>query len=410
MPHSSAAAHAHIEAPKDCTGCALCANVCSHQAISMVWSQEGFLIPHVDEDACTHCGVCVRMCPALRPAPPSEKLKDCRVEAYGAWHRSSEVHRSSSSGGIFTALAEQTIARGGCVFGVIWQDKLHAVFTKAETLDELAAMRGSKYTMAIPGAVYQEVRRELKKGRRVLFAGTPCQVHALRTLLRRPNENLLTLDVVCHGVPSRLLLERYIEEAEASEGKSVQYVDFRDKRSSWLNYSQTCWFSDGSRLSHLLHEDAYMSLFLSDVLLNRCCYHCRYSHFPRQGDITLGDFWGVQELHPDWPIREGISAVLVNSERGNRALSSLNASVELRPVSPDEIIRFKPQSYQASSSLIPGARRQVLRELPRKPLADLVQRYTGGKWLGPIFIPAGSLLGRMLRRLRRRLNQLRHLR
>lgn len=197
----------HIIVPQNCTGCGLCANVCSKDAIRMVWSKNGFLVPSVDVSSCVNCGMCVKQCIALEEKETySDELTS--VESYGGWNKDIDIHMSSSSGGTFTALAIKAIEQGGVVYGVVWKDKLTAVFDKTDSVDGLARMRGSKYTQAVPGNVYREVRSDLKSGRKVLFSGTPCQVHALKKYLRKNYENLLTIDIVCHGVPSHLILER----------------------------------------------------------------------------------------------------------------------------------------------------------------------------------------------------------
>lgn len=387
----------HIVAPPDCTGCSLCANVCGHDAIAMVWSEEGFLIPQVDEAACVGCGLCVLKCPALQERPKvQDDLRDS-VPTFGAWHRDAEVHRASSSGGVFTALASWVLAQGGCVFGVVWRDKVTAVFTKAESMEEVAMMRGSKYTTAMPLFAYREVKAELKKGRRVLFTGTPCQVHALRRYLVKDYENLLTFDIVCHGVPSHLLLEKYVREAEQEAGQTVSYVSFRGKRDSWKRFDQVCHFADGSERVCYLGEDEYMKVFLSDVVLNECCYNCRYAHFPRQGDLTLGDFWGADRLHADWPIRDGITVLLANSPKGVEAMREVSGAVETAQVPFDEVYRYQGVVFVRPHKELPQQRAEALVHL-RGPqsLKAWIRRFPHMRYFGPFRVNTRSLLYRVL--------------
>ncbi len=335
-----------IVTPPNCTGCGLCANLCSQDAISMEWSQEGFLIPTVDEARCIECGLCIKRCVALE-APLNHQDELDSVEAYGAWNLDEAIQLSSSSGGIFTALAEQVFSQSGCVYGVIWQDKETASFTKAENSAQLAAMRGSKYTPALPDYVYRDVRDELKAGRHVLFAGTPCQVYALKKFLRKDAPHLLTLDIVCHGVPSRLILQKYIQEDEERTGKAIERIFFRDKRTSWNNYSVTRHYSDGTSDTCTHSRDSFMRMFLSDGALNRACYNCPFAHLPRPGDISAGDYWGVQNVHPNWPISKGISSVIANSEKGKAALRSLaeNKTVNLQEDAFTNLYAGQPRSY-----------------------------------------------------------------
>lgn len=401
MDMSKAEKRDHIVAPEECTGCSLCANVCGHDAIRMVWSEEGFLVPQVDEGACVGCGLCVLKCPALQERPKvQDELRDS-VPTFGAWHRDREVHMASSSGGVFTALAEWVLAQGGCVFGVVWRDKETAVFAKAESMEEVARMRGSKYTTAMPLYVYREVRAEQKRGRRVLFSGTPCQVHALRRFLGKPYELLLTVDVVCHGVPSRLLWQSFVAEAEGRSGKVVRMVSFRDKDEGWLRYNLTTHFTDGSREAQLYYDTDFMRLFLSDVALNRCCYDCRYAELPRQGDVTLGDFWGVQGLHPDWPIREGVAALLVNSPAGEAAMAAVADVLVCRRVPFREVYDGQDMLHDKGQRRVHPYRARVLRAARRMSLARLRRRFVGTLLVGPLALRRDCLLLRVLRRLRR---------
>lgn len=390
----------YIDAPQNCTGCALCANVCSQGAISMVWNAEGFLIPQVNTNACINCGLCAKQCIALEAKPAyTDDIQS--VLAWGGWHKNEKIHLQSSSGGIFTALAEETLMAGGCVFGVVWQDKYTAVFSKAETLVELNRMRGSKYTPAMPGKVYQAVRLELNTGRRVLFSGTPCQVHALKKYLRKSYDNLLTIDIVCHGVPSHIILEKYVQEAEARTGKTIDHISFRDKPEGWLLYHVTCHYNDGSTTSVPLDKDLYMRLFLCDKALNLVCYNCPYAHIPRQGDITLGDYWGVQKNHPDWPIDRGISVVLANTARGHQCLQQVSDKVTLCEEPFDKIYSGQPVVYVRPEKQVPKERDLLLAKLPFWSSEKLLQKLVNSVRLGPIYLKRNGTIHNLLRKCMR---------
>ena len=385
----------YISPPDNCTGCGLCANVCSQDAISMEWSKEGFLVPGVDTDRCINCGLCVKQCIALEDKP--EYTDDIgSVVAFGGWNKDLDIHLKSSSGGIFTALAERVILKGGIVFGVIWQDKLTAVFDKAETTEELAKMRGSKYTPAVPGKVYRDVRSELHTGRTVLFSGTPCQVHALKKHLRKPYKNLLTIDIVCHGAPSHLILEKYIAEDEANTGKTIDHVSFRDKPEGWMRFHVTRHYTDGSKVSEALSTDMYMRIFLCDKALNLVCYNCPYAHIPRQGDITLGDYWGVENHHPDWPIDKGISAILANNEKGKQALNQLSDVLDLRSEPFRKIYAGQDVVYVRPQKQIPEDRELVLKSLCEWSLGNVLCRLVNTVKLGPVRLPTNGIIYKAL--------------
>ena len=320
----------------------MCANLCPAGAISMKWSEDGFLVPEVSETLCTHCGVCLAKCPVEMQKSASVGAADC-THVYGGWNTDAVLHEQSSSGGIFSSIAQWVLARGGCVFGVVWEDKLHAVFAMAENEAELSAMRGSKYVQAEPRRVYVAVRAELMKGRYVLFVGTACQVQALKVFLRKNYERLITIDIVCHGMPSRLLFQKYVSEKEALTGKEIERVSFRDKPEGWYKYHVTSHFTDGSSVSTELLRDSYMRLFLCDKGLKTLCYDCPFIQSSRPGDISLGDFWGVEHFQPEWPIHRGISAIIANSEWGNQILLELESegSIRLYPEKLEHMIPYQ---------------------------------------------------------------------
>lgn len=387
----------YITPPQNCTGCGLCDNVCSHNAISMVWSKEGFLIPQVNTEACINCGLCSKQCIALEEK--QEYTDDVgSVAAWGGWNKNESTHLQSSSGGVFSALAEHILAEGGCVFGVVWKDKHTAIFEKAESKEELARMRGSKYTPALPGKVYQQVKAELKSGRQVLFSGTPCQVHALKKYLRKPYVNLLTVDIVCHGMPSHLILEKYIDEDEKKTSKTIDHVSFRDKPEGWQKFHVTRHYTDGSASSATLAQDTYMRMFLCDKALNYICYNCPYAHIPRQGDISLGDYWGVQKIHPDWPIDKGISAILANTAKGIQCLQQLSDKLTLCEEPFDKIYSKQDAVYVRPAKQIPKERELILAILPFWTLEKVLHKLVNRVKFGPIHLQRNGLTHRILRK------------
>lgn len=397
----------YITPPENCTGCGLCANVCPKDAISMVWNTQGFLVPQVDTSACINCGLCVRMCPAqpdkLKKPDVIQDQSTPTPTAFGAWNKDTAIHKASSSGGIFTALSRLIFAAGGCVFGVIWNNKNTASFAKAENEEELAAMRGSKYTQAIPGMVYREVKNELGKGRQVLFCGTSCQVHALKQYLRKDYENLLLVDILCHGVPSRNLLNAYISKLEDTTGKELAQIQFREKAGDWHRYQVRKIFTDGSTLSHRNGEDTFMRLFVGDFALNRACYSCPHATFPRVGDITLGDFWGdLYSLHPEWPICEGIGSVLANTARGESKLHQLAESEQIilhrEPL--QNLIDGQRSTYLRQTHP-PKNRESTLARLKEESVASLYKELCGTVKFGIFRFRRNGVIHKAYNKLRR---------
>ena len=392
----------HITPPDNCTGCGLCANVCSKDAIRMAWSKEGFLVPQVDVSACVNCGLCVKMCPAQPGAMNNVSYTDDieAVVAYGGWNCNDSIHCGSSSGGVFSALAEHVFAEGGCVFGVVWKDKVTATFTKAENMVELEPMRGSKYTQAELGKIYRDVKTELLKGRQVLFSGTACQVYALKKYLRKPYENLLTFDIVCHGVPSRKLLQAYVKHYEEAEGKELKEIYFRFKDGNWQGYKVQKRFKDGSVLNHVNSQDMFMNLFVGDYMLNKCCYNCPHAHLPRPGDITLGDYWGnLKAMHPDWPISDGIGSLVANSDKGRDILEKLaeegKITLHLEPFR--NLYNGQQRSYiRGQKSDIPKERESALLALDNVPIEKVFDQYCNRTRIGLFHIRTNGLLFQFL--------------
>lgn len=248
---------------------------------------------------------------------------------FSAWNRDSSTRNKSSSGGVFSALAELIIDRGGCVFGVVWEDELLAKHDYVETKEALHKMLGSKYIQSNPLFSLRKVKEKLKEGRYVLFSGTPCQISGLKSYLRKPHEKLFTVDVSCHGVPSRKLFDEYIKYQECILGGKITQVRMRDKSTGWIGYSIVCENEEGQIYSREHNNDLFMRGFLSDICLNEPCYNCAYSKRERISDLTLADYWGVWNKHRWWKTEKGVSLVLTNTNKGHDLIKSLSTKLKL---------------------------------------------------------------------------------
>ena len=347
-----------------CVGCGLCADVCPAHAITMGINRNGYITPQIDVQACINCGLCVKKC-IVSKTDEKKCSQEKVLELYAAWNKDEKIMKDSSSGGVFSALAELVLKQGGCIFGVKWKDKYSVVFAMAENLSELAEMRNSKYIQAFPDNVYQKVRQQLRKGRRVLFTGTPCQVHALNQFLGKKYDNLITVDIVCHGMPSHHAFRLYVDEFEAESGKSLSKVNFRDKIISWNQYSMVRHTDNGEIHSVYHRNDDYMRLFLSNRILNDTCYECPFTKYGRQGDITMGDFWGVARHFPQWNYRYGRSVVLANTTVGLEILKNVkDKQLHLHPITKEMARQGYPLQFdQQSKTNVPSDRNQILEEL-----------------------------------------------
>lgn len=319
---------------KSCTGCSACAAVCAQGAISMKPDEFGFLRPVVDMMRCTECGLCERICPLSR-----EWHVEVLPECYAAKTRDDDLLMKSTSGGVFSELAKRILEEHGVVYGCVLQN-LNPVHVRAETLGEIAPMRGSKYVQSDVGNTFCQCRNDLASGRQVLYSGTPCQIAGLRAYLGKEYANLLTVALICHGVASPKIFRDYLKCEESLYGARVGNVRFRDKMAvdgessfviSWIN-PEMAPLIEGS------YASAYERAFLSAYSSRESCFACHFRSGKSNADIVIGDFWGIQNVLPDFPAAHGASAVLAYTLKGQDAIRALNLyRVEVKY---DDISRF----------------------------------------------------------------------
>lgn len=330
----------------DCTGCGACGNICPRDSISFPPDDHGFFKPFINPDTCIGCGACLNVCPILHPEKRKRK-HHVNKHYYCGWAKDSAVRVSSSSGGIFTPIAEYILRQGGCVFGVRMDGGDSPHVCMAETPEELVAFRGSKYLQAGVGDAYRQVKAELKKGRLVLYSGTSCQIGGLLAYLGKRPDNLLTIEIICHGVPSRIAFDKYLEDftEKGREKRMPGSVSFRDKRNGWIysHFGMSISWGDGSESYSQLGYDLFLAAFMSDKLLNKCCYSCRYVGLDNHlADFILGDAWMIWKYFPHWDIRDGVSAVITCSERAEQILRNISGEIVLKPVPKRLILRHNP--------------------------------------------------------------------
>lgn len=311
---------------RECCGCGACVQRCPKHCLTMREDEEGFLYPVADASLCIECGLCERVCPVINQGEARDPM-----QAFAAKNPDESVRQQSSSGGIFTLLAERVIGEGGVVFGAKWTEDFSVVHGYAETVEALSSFRSSKYLQSRIGESYIQAERFLKAGRTVLYSGTPCQIAGLRKFLRKEYENLLAVECICHSVPSPRVWQAYLDEKCAQlrwKRDSICRVNFRNKRNGWKGYQFELGNNEGKVHFEAHGCNAYMRGFLSGLYTRPSCHACPAKSLRSGADITLGDFWGIGTLLPEMDDDRGVSCVLVNTAKGRDAYSRIASETE----------------------------------------------------------------------------------
>jgi coenzyme F420-reducing hydrogenase beta subunit len=282
---------------------------------------EGFLYPLIDEEKCTQCKQCEKSCPVITQQSERKPL-----HVYAVKNPNEEIRRQSSSGGMFTLLAEHIIHEGGVVFGARFNDNWEVIHDYTETIGILSVFRGSKYVQSKVNDTYKKVEDFLVTGRRVLFSGTPCQVSGLKAFLKKDYDNLLTVDLICEGVPSPLVWRKYLAEIlnniPLNNPSLIKEISFRDKKYGWKTFSFTinCIAQNNieySSYSELWNKNSYIRGFYEGLFIRPSCHNCPVRFFKSGSDITIGDYWRIQNIKPEFDDDKGISCVIINTQKGN---------------------------------------------------------------------------------------------
>lgn len=321
-----------------CCGCHACENICPKSCINMIADEEGFLYPKVNKNKCVECKLCERVCPIINSVDNNE----FKSIAYACRNKNEEVRISSSSGGIFFLLCEEVINRNGVVFGAAFDDNFNVKHNFAQTLEECKAFRGSKYVQSSIGDMYKKAKEFLDKGRTVLFTGTQCQIKGLKVFLGENYNNLLTVDVICHGVPSTKVFNVYKEELIKKYNSPINTITFRDKVKGWNKFSCTINFKSGQQYSKTLREDNFMKAFLNNLDLRPSCYDCSAKKFTSGSDVSLADYWGVENIHPKIDDDKGISLLLVNSKKGYKCIGEILDKVDILETNMQFAVKNNP--------------------------------------------------------------------
>ena len=326
-----------IQNKTDCCGCSACAQICPKKCITMKADNEGFLYPHINVVDCIDCNLCEKVCPVINKYESKSPLASFACKAHDE-----QLVKDSSSGGVVSILSKYVIQNQGVVYGASFDNNWMVNHSSADSEDDLIKFRGSKYVQSNIGQAYQEVKEYLLKGRIVLFIGTPCQVAGLNHFLRKKYDHLLTIDIICHSVPSPKVWKLYLDEISKKGNSYIKNVTFRDKSFGWRDYALhiTGCSKDGSICS-LVHEpkshNIYMRGFLQDLYTRPSCSKCPARNYTSGSDFTIGDFWGYDKYYPDRFDEKGMSVVLLNTEKASKIFKDIESMLISWPIPYEQV-------------------------------------------------------------------------
>lgn len=355
----------------NCTGCGACGAVCPTQAITLCKDSNGFRYPTVDKELCVNCMRCQKVCPCLKDTVASSELSLWAIR-----NKDEEVLHSSSSGGLFSLLAMVYLRNGGVVCGCAMDDDCkggsHIII---ESADALSRLRGSKYIESSVGDCLATVKKFLDAGRHTLFCGTPCQIAGLKSYLNRQYDQLLTVDFICHGVSSPAVWKRYVETVEQEQNKMAVSASFRDKTIGWHSFSVKLAFSDGSTFTKKLSESLFMRGYLENLFLRNSCYSCRFKGDNYYSDLTMADFWGIDEFFPELDDNKGYSLGVAHTQNGQKILEQIQPYADMMELTHSQAFK-RNQSYyhKATGNLF---RNRALKEFKHMPFAQVIEKYCG---------------------------------
>lgn len=348
-----------------CTGCGCCCNVCPKNAISMKIDNDGFRYPVIDKEKCIDCGLCKKKCPVFSKTKTKE-INEC----YAAYNKNDEVLMLSSSGGIFFLLALSILKENGIVIGAMFDSK-KLVHMIVDNKKDLVKLMGSKYLQSNMDDIYKKVKIEVQS-RKILFVGTPCQVAGLKSYVGEDNENLICVDLICHGVPSSKLFIKYINELEKKNNGTLKKYNFRDKSTGWDSYSVSIDFENISKIE-LARDNCYMKLYLSNLALRESCYNCNFKLGNKFSDITLGDYWSVHKFHKEIYNKKGVSAVIINTKKGEKFFNTIKKDIRYLETSLDNIVYGNPCLKKSCNK--PSKREVFLIDINNYNCQELCKKY-----------------------------------
>lgn len=303
-----------LKKKSDCCGCTACASICAKGAIKMKSDEEGFLYPICDISQCNDCHLCEKICPIIYRDNNTYHNRPLKILAVR--NKEKEILYHSSSGGAFSALAEEILIKHGIIYGAEYNEKHIVIHSKETTKNGILKFRGSKYVQSNICGIYEEIKSYLHKGELVLFSGTPCQVEGLKCFLRKPYENLITVDILCHGVPSPKIFSDYIKFIKKYSIGHLKNIFMKDKTFGWGYQNVRLYFKEGYTEFNTPLSSLWNKIYYDHICNRPSCHNCKFTNLYRAGDITLGDFWNIEKSHKEFYSSLGVSLLMINTTKG----------------------------------------------------------------------------------------------
>ena len=357
---------------KECTSCTACSNICPKQCIFFNRNKDGFNYPKIDKSKCIECSLCENVCPVI-----NKKQTNSKTRAYAVKNKNEKVRLESTSGGFFSLLADYVLENDGYVAGAAYDENFVVKHIIINDRSDLYRLRGAKYSQSELGNIFFSIKKLLEEGKMVLFSGTPCLCEGLKAFLKKDYKNLITADLICHGVPSPEVWQKYIDYRSDKENDGIRpkKINMRCKDSGWSNYGYSTEFvyENGKRTLVLNSRDLFMKAFVGNICLRESCSDCKAKGINRGTDFTLGDYWGIWNQYPEFDDNRGTSAVFVHSDKGEELLNNLNGQLELIETDAENVYK-ENISFIESSKPHPD-RNEFLEQVTADNFEKLIKKY-----------------------------------
>lgn len=351
-----------------CVGCHACYSCCPKLCISMEKDDEGFMYPRVDQNVCINCKKCERVCPVIQKSVP-QHFSEVSLAAFS---KDEQTRNNSSSGGVFSALAQIVLKHQGVIFGAAFDNEFQVHHIRVDSIDGLEKLRGSKYVQSRIEDTFKEAKEILESGKEVYFSGSPCQIDGLKNYLGKEYGNLITQDIICHGVPAPYVWGKYLDSVKKKLNSEIKRVTFRDKLYGWRKYSIKIEGANGNVEISTFLENPMMKAYLRDMCLRPSCYNCPSKGVKRSSDITLADFWNVSEFVDDFDDNRGVDLIVCHSLKGLELLREANSALVCRQVDMRAAYENVPMN---NSSKLPSNRDDFIGCLEKNTFMRAAKKY-----------------------------------